>query len=182
MPEFDNLFGKEVLLPKGVIAYRDVDSPNTAAKNVNNKYPSDKYDITLIYDKSTDFSEAKDECLRIAQQKFGTKEGVDLPFANGDEREQALFKGKFIVRAKSSKRPGVVNGSCEQITEPEITPGMKGRIHVSPMTYKSGKTKGVTFILRNVQVFTNEEFEPLSAGQTAAQVFGGGDVSDTAKI
>jgi hypothetical protein len=40
------------------------------------------------------------------------------------------------------------------------------------MSYKSGKSKGISLILKNVQVLTNVEYESLGGGQSAEDAFG----------
>ena len=171
----DNVFGNPVVTPKGILYFGDFDTMNTAEKHPNNKYPSDRFDLTMGFTPETDLSELKAECDKVAKEAFKTTEGVDMPFANGDEKSMSSMAGKIIVRAKSTKRPGLVDETRTRITEDATQPGMNVRAQLAPMSYISGKTKGVTLLLKNVQAFTNEEFESLGGGQAPEAAFGGDD-------
>lgn len=163
----ENVFGKGVVLPKGVMYYFDLDSPNTQEKRPNVRYASNKYDITVGIPKNIDLSEIKTECDEVAQKAFGTTD-VDMPFANGDEKSQSNMAGKIIIRAKSSKRPNIVSSDkTVPITEAECDAGMWARVYVTPMSYLAGRNKGVTLLLKSVQVLENMDYDPI----------GGGDVS-----
>lgn len=167
----ENSFGQSKVTPKGVVFFVDVDTPNTAEKHPQNQYPSDKFDVTIGVPKDTSLSELQAECEKVAMDAFGTTD-VDLPFANGDEKSMASMKGYTVIRAKCNQRPGVVNQDKERILENEIDPGMWTKMHVTPMSYMSGRNKGVTFILKNIQVFLNDEYTSLSGGaQKAEEVF-----------
>ena len=172
MAKSDNVFGLPVVTPKGRFFFVDVDSPNTQEKHPTNQFPSGRFDVTIGFPKETDLKDLKDACLKVAKDAFKTTDGVDLPFANGDEKSMDSMKGNIIVRAKSQKRPGLVDGKKERITEAEIVPGMWGRIQITPFSYISGKTKGVTFNLKNVQVLTTAPYEPIGSGQSAESAFG----------
>jgi len=178
MAKQDNTFGVPTVTPKGKVFFFDLDTPNTKEKHPNNEYPSDKYDITMGFDKKTDLSKLKKECEAVAKTAFGTVDGVDLPFADGDEKSMASMKGLIIIRAKSTKRAGLVDASKQRITEAEVEAGMFVRVQVTPMSYISGKTKGVTFLLKNVQVFTDLPFDALGGGQSAEAAFDDDDFDD----
>ena len=175
MAKLDNKFGAATVTPKGNLHFFDLDTPNTKEKHPNNQYPTDKFEVTLSFSKDTDLSALKTECEKVATEAFGGVDGVELPFANGDEKSMDSFKGKIVIRAKGSKRPGVVNGQKERVLEDEVSAGMFARLQVTPMSYKSGKTKGVTFLLKNVQVFTDMPYESLGGGQSAESAFGDDD-------
>lgn len=174
----DNIFGKPTITPKGVLFFFDFDSPNTAEKHPNNKYPSDKYDVTMGFKKTTDLTKLKASCDEVAKLAFGTTEGIEMPFTAGEEKGMDSMIDHIIIRAKSKKRAGVVDGNRDQITESEIEAGMYARLQVTPMSYKSGKTKGVTFLLKNAQVYTDLEFNALGGGQSAASAFADDDFDD----
>jgi hypothetical protein len=167
----DNVFGQATVTPKGKLSFFDIDTPNTAVKHPKNQYPSDKFDITLMIPKDTDLSALKAECDKVATQAFKTVDGVDMPFANGDEKAMDSMKGHIILRAKSSKRPGCIDGSKARITEEEVRAGMWAKMQVTPMSYLSGKTKGVTLLLKNVQVLTSQPYDSLEGGAKAEDVF-----------
>ena len=166
-----NVFGEVVRTPKGQFFFFDVDTPNTQEKHPKNKFPSGKFDVTLGVPQDANLSKIKAECEKVANEAFKTTDGIEMPFANGDEKSMASMKGKIIIRAKCSKRPGLVDGDRERITEGEMQPGMWGRLSVTPMSYISGKTKGVTLILKNVQALTMLDFERFGGGTSAADDF-----------
>jgi len=120
----DNIFGPAVVTPKGKLFFFDFDTPNTQAKHPKNLYPSDKYDVTLGFTSDTDLAGLQKACSDVAVQAFGSADGVDLPFANGDEKAMDSMKGHTIIRAKSGKRPGLVDGKKGRITEEECDAGM----------------------------------------------------------
>lgn len=170
MAQSENVFGNAVVTPKGILFFFDFDSPNTAEKHPNNKYPSDKYDVTLGFPKDADLSALKAECERVAKQAFGTAT-FELPFSNGDEKSMDSMHGKTVVRAKCSKRPGLVDGKKQRIVEDECVAGMWAKIQVTPMSYVSGKTKGVTLLLKNAQVLTSTPYTSLGGAQSAESAF-----------
>lgn len=169
--EVENVFGNKVVTPKGKLIFFDVDTPNTKEKNPKNKYPSDKYDVTLGLPKDSDMTKLISECEKTAKEAFKTDEGVDMPWSNGDDKSMSSMKGLIIVRAKCKKRPGLIDGSRERVTEAELDAGMWGRISVTPMSYKSGRNKGVTLILKNVQALTDLEYEKFGGGSSAEDDF-----------
>lgn len=175
MADQDNTFGEAVVTPKGKLFFFDVDTPNTQDKHPKNKYPSDKFDVTIGFEPTSDLSKLKAECDKVAKTAFGTTDGVDMPFTPGEEKGMDSMKGHIIVRAKCAKRPGLVDGQKQRITEGEIQAGMWGRVQATPMSYKSGKSKGVTLIFRNLQVLTDVEFTSLGGGQSAEDAFGDDD-------
>lgn len=178
MAKQEGVFGSPVVTPKGRLSFFDVDTPNTAEKHPKNQYPSGRYDVTLMIAKDVDLSALKAECDKVAKEAFKTLDGVDMPFANGDEKSLASMKGSIIVRAKSTKKPGCVDGSKARITEAAIEAGMWGRMQITPLSYVSGRSKGVTFVLKNVQVFTEQSFEPLSGGASAESAFDDDESTD----
>lgn len=171
----DNIFGNTVVTPKGQFFFFDVDTVNSQEKHPKNKFPSDKFDVTLGCPKDADFSKMKAECDKVAKEAFKTTDGIEMPFANGDEKSMASMKGKIILRAKCSKRPGLVDEQKQRITEGEMQAGMWGRISVTPMSYQSGKTKGITLVLKNVQALTMLEFERFGGGSSPEDDFGDDD-------
>jgi len=173
MADFDNVFGVETVTPRGNLVFFDFITPNTQAKHTQNKFPSDRFDVTLIIKKDVDMSKLLAECKKVATQAFGSDEGVEMPFANGDEKSMACMKDHVVIRAKSKKQPGFVDDSRTKVgTEDDIKGGMQARLIVTPFSYKSGRTKGVTLLFKKVQVYFNAPFEPIGGGG------GGADFDD----
>ena len=179
MAQFDNVFGEPTITPKGKLFFFDFDSPNTKEKHANNKFPSERYDVTIGFTKDTDLSALKKECDKVAKEAFKTTEGIEMPFNNGDEKNLDSMKGLIIIRAKSKKKPGCIDADKARITEQDIIAGMWSRIQVTPMSYTSGKTKGVTLLLKNAQVFTAQEYDSLSGGQSAESAFDDDESNDS---
>lgn len=171
MAKQENVFGQKTVTPKGKLFFFDIDSPNTVEKHPKNQYPSDKFDVTLGFPKTTDLTKLSKACAAVAKEAFGTVENVDLPFANGDEKSLDSMKGHTVIRAKSSKRPGLVSAAKERLVEDELDAGMWARMSVTPMSYTSGRSKGVTLILKNVQAFTELEYTSLGGGGSAEDDF-----------
>lgn len=167
----ENVFGVAKVTPKGKLFFFDFDTPNTVAKHPKNKFPSDRFDCTIGFEKTANLTELKDECKRVAKEAFGSDAGVEMPFADGDEKSMDSMKGLIIVRAKSTKRPGLVDGKKQRITENECDAGMVAKLHVTPMSYISGKTKGVTLLLKNAQVLVDAPYESLGGAQSAESAF-----------
>jgi hypothetical protein len=178
MAQADNIFGPAVVTPRGKLFFFDFDTPNTQAKHPKNRFPSDAFDVTLGFPKDTDLSELKKVCESVANQAFQTLDGIDLPFANGDEKSMDSMTGYIVIRAKCKKRPGLVDGKKARITEGGCDAGMWARIQVTPMSYTSGKSKGVTLILKNAQVLTDTPYDSLSGGASAENVFEAVDEDD----
>jgi len=165
MADFENVFGNQVATPFGRFVFFDLESENTQAKHPLNKYPSDRFDVTLIFEKGADFSALRAECERVAQQAFKKVEGIEMPFANGDEKSMDCMKGHIVVRAKSKKKPGLVDEHKSRMnSEEEMRSGMWGRIIVSPFSYTSGRTKGVTLLLKKAQVCLDRPYDVIGIG------------------
>lgn len=169
----ENTFGPAILTPKGKLFFFDLDTPNTVEKHPNNLYPSDRYDITMGFEKSVDLSALKAACTDVAVKAFGSADGIAMPFANGDEKSSTSMHGHIIIRAKSTKRPGLVDTQRQRICEEEVRAGMFGRLQLTPMSYVSGRDKSVTLLLKNTQVFVDQEYEALGGGESAESAFGG---------
>jgi len=165
MADFDNVFGAQVPTPHGRFVFFDVITENTATKHPNNKYPSDRFDVTMIFEKTADLSKLQKECESVAQKAFGKVEGVELPFSNGDEKTMDCMKGHIVLRAKAKKKPGLVDEHKEPLySEDDLRGGMWGRMIVTPFSYQSGRTKGVTLNLKKVQFCVEKPFDPIGGG------------------
>lgn len=165
MSDFNNVFGEQIATPKGRFVFFDLVDENTQAKHPKNKFPSDRFDVTMIFEPSADLSKLKEECEKVAKQAFKDTKGVEMPFANGDEKKMACMKGHIVIRSKSKKRPGLVDDNGDRMTsEDEIRAGMWGRLIVSPFSYTSGRTKGITLLLKKAKVFLDQKYESIGSG------------------
>jgi hypothetical protein len=131
-----------------------------------------KYEITLLIPKSEDISVIRASMENVAKEAFGAKfQGLDNlkhpPIRDGDDKGAGdpAF-GHWVIRAKTSKRPLVVDGSRTRIEQKEqLYGGAFGRINVTPASYSLPTSWGVTLYLNAVQKVRDGER------------FGGGDVN-----
>ena len=165
MAEFNNVFGSETVTPRGKLVFFDFITENTQAKHPQNRFPSDRFDVTLIIPKATDLGKLKEECERVAKEAFKTTEGIELPFADGNEKSMTCMADHIVIRAKSKKQPILVDDNKTKMgSEDEIRGGMQARLIVTPFSYTSGRTKGVTLLLKKAQVFLNAPYDPIGGG------------------
>lgn len=124
-----------------------------------NEGQAPQYSISLMFKKSqlTDpaFLALKKGVKDVEKEKFGTKlNGVKSPFRDIDEMENPPqgFKGGVFITAKSKSRPGIVDADLAPITdEMEFYPGCICRASVTPWPFDKKGSKGVTFLLNNIQ-------------------------------
>ena len=170
----DNIFGPKQVTPEGTLFFYDVDSPNTKEKHPNNQYPSDKFEATLGFPKEEDLEALKEACVKVGKEAFPDLEASDLdfPFADGDEKSLDSMHGNIVIKAKCKKKPKCVDGNKRDLTESDIDAGMSARMAITPMSYKSGRNKGVTFILKALQVNTQKPYTSLSGDSDPTGGFG----------
>lgn len=117
-----------------------------------------KYEVTLLIPKTEDITTLRTTLEQVAKQAFGTK-FVSLerlkhpPIKDGDEKDPSdPAYGHWIIRAKSAKKPLVVDGQRSPIDNKEsIYGGCYGRINVTPASYQIPTGFGVTMYLNAVQ-------------------------------
>lgn len=159
----DSVIGAMVKTPKGRLSY-----PHLLAKNTGGTYPSDKYETELLIPKSADISALQNAVKALAKEAFGdkVKKMTDLvypPIKDGDadEEENGARKGHWYLRAKSTRKPGIVGPGPEcapfDAPEEEVYGGANARLSLKPCSYKQGGKPGITWLLQNVQIFPGGE-------------------------
>lgn len=163
-----NVFGEKFTTPTGRISF-----PYVFEKAKSLEAGKDgKYEVTLYIPKSEDISGIRKILEKVAREAFGAK-FVSLeklkhpPIKDGDDKDPSdPAYGHWIIRAKSAKRPLVVDASRSVIeSKDELYGGCYGRINVTPASYAIPTSWGVTLYLNAVQKVKDGER------------FGGGGVS-----
>ena len=145
-----------------------------------------KYQITVLIDKKDETSIAvlkeviNDAIAAGVAKKWGGQQPkkLDLPIRDGDEKEDGdeLFKGKFYLKAKSSRKPKVVDRHLAEILDAdEIYSGMIGVVDIAAFPYAASGNKGVGFALNTIMKTGNGV--RISGGESVESVFGGVDLS-----
>lgn len=163
------------------------DKPDEKSFSITALFPADpevpKGSVTL--------KAMQELALKVAFDKWGDtpetrkriKAGkIKMPFITGDRLESDIEEGKVpegtkvMMRFKSAEkyRPGVVDryrgpdGKAAVITEPEVLySGCYARAEVKAIAYDRADSKGVTFVLNNVQKL--DEGEPLGGVRRKAE-------------
>jgi hypothetical protein len=80
-------------------------------------------------------------------------DSIKIPLHDGDvERPGTVFKSSFYLNAKKKTPPGVVDASCQPITDPsQIYSGCIVRLSLSFFAYVFGPNRGIGVSLNNVQ-------------------------------
>lgn len=114
-----------------------------------------QYSISLLFKKSTDLTAMRNAAKAARIALFGTKtNGLKDPFRSADDLENVPpgYKGGWMITAKSKNKPGIVDADLNPITEAmEFYPGCKCRASVTPFAFDKKGSKGVTFLLNNIQ-------------------------------
>jgi hypothetical protein len=163
-----SVFGEKMTTPTGRVSFPYVFEKAKAMEAGK----EGKYEITLYIPKSEDISKLRANLEKVAKEAFGAK-FVSLeklkhpPIKDGDEKDPSdPAYGHWIIRAKSAKRPVVVDASRSPIESKEaIYGGCYGRINITPSSYAQQTGWGVTLYLNAVQKVKDGE------------KFGGGGVS-----
>ena len=145
-----------------------------------------KYQITVLIDKKDETSIAvlkeaiNDAIANGIAKKWGGKQPakLDLPIRDGDEKEDGdeLFKGKFYLKAKSTRKPKVVDRHLAEILDAdEIYSGMIGVVDIAAFPYAASGNKGIGFALNTIMKTGNGV--RISGGESVETVFGGVDLS-----
>ncbi len=168
-----SVFGEKMTTPTGRVSFPYVFEKAKAM----DAGKEGKYEVTLYIPKSEDISKLRANIEKVAKEAFGTKfQSLDKlkhpPIKDGDDKDPSdPAYGHWIIRAKSSKRPVVVDGSRTPIeSKEEVYGGCFGRINVTPASYSIPTGWGVTLYLNAVQkVKEGERFGGASV--SAEEVF-----------
>jgi len=166
----ENVYGDRVITPLGRFSYPSVFERAKAMEDGK----EGKYEVTLLIPKKSDISALKDAIDKVGKEAFGKKWDGDANspkprIKDGDalaarlEREDkpkaaAVYRGHWVVRTQSGKRPGVVGPDRQPIEDKdEVYGGCWGRLSVTPGSYTQLGNWGVTLYLNNVQKVRDDE-------------------------
>lgn len=142
-----------------------------------------KYSITMLFDKDTNLKAMKKAVEMATKEKWGDKIPKKLrsPFRDGDEEkpDDENYENKIFISASSKKKPQVVDGDLEPVTEEDFYAGCYARATLIAFGYEVKGNKGVAFALQNVQKL--EEGEALSKKRSAEEDFADDDYKDSKK-
>jgi hypothetical protein len=122
----------------------------------------DKWELVMIFDKSTDITALKTAAGKAAREKWGDAAGkmkLDSPFHDGTEkvdREGNVYDGfgpgVVYLRASSTFQPGIVDAHLKPIIDrTAFYSGCYARAEVNAFAYDRNGKRGVSFGLRNLQ-------------------------------
>lgn len=119
-----------------------------------------QYQISLLFKKKQWDTDPLCKKLRLAvksaaRAKFGERASkLKDPFRLVDDMENPIqgFRGGVFITAKSKNKPGIVDQTLTQIDDPmDFYPGCICRASVLPHAFDKKGSKGVTFLLNNIQ-------------------------------
>jgi hypothetical protein len=179
-----SVFGEKMTTPTGRISFPYVFEKAKAMEAGKDG----KYEITLYIPKSEDISKLRANLEKVAKEAFGAKfQSLEKlkhpPIKDGDEKDPSdPAYGHWIVRAKSAKRPVVVDASRSPVESKEaVYGGCYGRINITPASYAIPTGWGVTLYLNAVQkVKDGERFG--GGGVSAEDVFEALAVEDPSSV
>ena len=168
-----SVFGDKMTTPTGRVSFPYVFEKATSLEAGK----EGKYEITLYIPKSEDISALRKNLEKVCREAFGAKfQSLEKlkhpPIKDGDDKDPSdPAYGHWIIRAKSSKRPVVVDASRSPIDSKEaIYGGCFGRINVTPASYAIPTGWGVTLYLNALQkVKDGDRFG--GGGVSAEEVF-----------
>lgn len=171
--KMSSVFGEKMTTPTGRVSFPYVFEK---AKSLE-AGKEGKYEITLYIPKSEDISKLRANLEKVAREAFGAKfQSLEKlkhpPIKDGDDKDPSdPAYGHWIVRAKSAKRPVVVDGARSPIESKDaLYGGCFGRINITPASYAIPTGWGVTLYLNAVQkVKDGERFG--GGGVSAEEVF-----------
>ena len=171
--KMSSVFGEKMTTPTGRVSFPYVFEK---AKSLE-AGKEGKYEITLYIPKSEDISKLRANLEKVAKEAFGAKfQSLEKlkhpPIKDGDDKDPSdPAYGHWIVRAKSAKRPVVVDGARSPIESKDaLYGGCFGRINITPASYAIPTGWGVTLYLNAVQkVKDGERFG--GGGVSAEEVF-----------
>lgn len=144
--------GTTVITPVAIATYANV----WKARPSLNPERGDQYSIVLVFPKGTDLSPLQKAAKLAVSKKWGDKPPSSLknPFRKGDvdKPDDPTFKGAIFITARTNNKPGIVDSKVQPILdEMDFYSGCKCRASVYAMAYDQKGSKGVTFLLNNLQ-------------------------------
>ena len=151
-----DLSEKKCTTPKFRASYVHVKSPQKQDDG------SEKYGVTMLFDKKTDLSKLKEVVNVAIEEKYGSLKKMPkkfrMPFRDGDgenekgEEFDPEYKGKIFVSAKCKEQPGVVDIAKEDLLDlSDFYSGCYARATVIAFVYENKGNVGASFALLNLQ-------------------------------
>lgn len=116
-----------------------------------------KYSIAMLFPKTADISILKKAAFKAAVDQFGPKDkwprGFKWPIKDGDTMADTEgYAGHWVINARSTKKPGVIDRNKNVITEDEdaFYSGCYAYATLSVFAFSKPTSKGVAFSLLNV--------------------------------
>ena len=142
------------------------------------------YSIVMVFDKAADLKPLREACRKAVADQWpkGAPGNLRSPFCDGNEKAETwgeCFKDAIYARAKTKRRPPVVDARGLPVEDPEKAyPGCYARAVVTPFVYDRAGNRGVGLQLAAVQILRDGErlggdggatralsmFEPVEAG------------------
>jgi hypothetical protein len=145
------------------------------------------YGVEAVFPEGTDLDKLRKVVARVRNEKWDKNvKNIKLPFLDGDDynekhdtvREE--LKGATFLRLRTTNRPDVVDISRQTITdETEVYSGCWMRATIYCFAYDRPGSRGVSFILNNVQKIKDDE--PWGAPKISAYADFDDDVSQTSE-
>lgn len=131
-----------------------------------------EFGMTIVLDKEDDehmafLAKVKKAMKAAAADKFGDipmEKWKHLPITDGDDSEQEEFHGKWLIRTKNKRQPGILvmeeDGSRRAVErESEIYSGAWYHASIRPYAWKNEFGKGVSISLNGIlKVQDDEQF------------------------
>lgn len=133
---------------------------------------SEKYEITMLFDKTADLSKMKAAVKKAIVEKFsnGAPAGLDIPFKDGNHKAYEGYQNTIMVKASSKYAPGVVDEQKQPIINPkDFYAGCYAIASVNVYYWKYMGKEGFSFGLQNLMKMNDGE--PLAGGGSAEKDF-----------
>lgn len=133
------------------------------------------YGMEAVFPPDADLSELKKIAGMVRKDKWGEKppKTVKSPFINGDryneehDNHRAELEGATFLRLRTTNKPEIVDIKLREVTDQiQVYSGRWARASVYCHAYEGDMSKGVTFLLNNVQLLQDDE--PWGAPRASA--------------
>ena len=107
------------------------------------------YSLVMMFERTADLKPLKDACRKAIADYWpkGAPGNVRSPFCDGNEKVASWgesFRDTIFVRAKTLRRPPVVDARGMPVEDPELAyPGCYCRAVVTPIVYDKAGNRGV---------------------------------------
>lgn len=137
----------DLVTPKGRLLY-----PHLAAPNTGGTYPSNKYEVTLIFSQYEEAGHKKlmDAALECAQQVIPDIKlaDIDIALRDGDDKKNSIHHGHYVIRAKSNREVPCFDGMRAAIDASTVGHGSFGRLSLTAGFYKKAVDKATAEVYK----------------------------------